>query len=279
MNNSHRNVITVLRHGRLQNTEHYYIDMELCQYSLRQYYKDLMWNFNELADSNPDQPVERAPRIKAAWKIMKQIAEGVTFIHSKGFTHRDLKPVNGEACSIVTLFASPIFYLHSLALRLMAVLFCATDNNWKVADFGTTREVGDSGTNTGAGHGTTGYRAPEIVVPIANFQEAHYSNSVDIFAMGCILFEICYRRRAFVDDIAIRSYHVVGTFPGFSTSLPGVERTRCIPEEGQLRSVITSMLSLDPESRPTALSLCGTFTYVESIPGISTPLPNRSIES
>ena len=69
--------------------------MELCQYNLRQYYLDSMWNFNDLADPDPSQPVERAPRMKAAWKIMKQIAEGVAFIHSKGYTHRDLKPVNG----------------------------------------------------------------------------------------------------------------------------------------------------------------------------------------
>src|SRR5579859_5659317 len=100
MTNSHTNVISVLRHGRLQNTSHYYIDMELCQYSLRQYYQDSMWNFNELADPDPNQPVERAPRMKAAWRIMKQIAEGVAFIHSKGYTHRDLKPVNGNCLRI-----------------------------------------------------------------------------------------------------------------------------------------------------------------------------------
>src|SRR5437868_4700572 len=98
--------------------------------------------------------------------------------------------------------------------------------------------------------------------------------------MGCILFEICYRRRAFVDDIAIRTYHEVRIFPGFSTSLPGVERIRCIPDEGLLKSVIKSMLSLNPKTRPTAQELCGTFTYVEAIPGtVVTPLPNRSIAS
>src|SRR5579862_2330917 len=172
----------------------------------------------------------------------------------------------GPGPSLILFSLPPSFIFILLLLRLMVVLFCARDNNWKVADFGTTREVGDSGTNTGAGHGTTGYRAPEIVVPIANFEDAHYSNSVDIFAMGCILFEICYRRRAFIDDIAIRTYHEAGIFPGFSTSLPGVERIRCIPDEGLLKSVIKSMLSLNPERRPTAQELCGTFTYVEAIP-------------
>src|SRR2546423_5279018 len=129
VNNSHRNVIMVLRHGRLENTEHYYIDMELCQYTLRHYYQDQLWKYNELIDSDPGQPVERAPRIKVAWKIMKQIAEGVAFIHSMGYTHRDLKPVNGEARSIL-LVASPSFIFIILLLRLMAVLYCATDNNW-----------------------------------------------------------------------------------------------------------------------------------------------------
>ena len=156
-------------------------------------------------------------------------------------------------------------------LPLMVVLYCDKDNNWKVADFGTTREVGESGTGTQAGHGTHGYRAPEIVIPIANHQPAHYNKSVDVFAMGCILYEICYRRKAFNDDFAIRHYHEVGIFPGFPTSLPGEERIRCVPDERRLQTVIRSMLALNPERRPPAQELCGIFTYADAIPGTQLP--------
>jgi serine/threonine protein kinase len=69
--------------------------MELCVYNLKEYSVEKMWRFNELLDDDPDLPVERAPRMKNVWKIMKQISEGVNFIHSQGYIHRDLKPVNG----------------------------------------------------------------------------------------------------------------------------------------------------------------------------------------
>ena len=69
--------------------------MELCRWSLEEYYRDIMWSYVGRLDPDPTSPVERAPRMRDIWNIMKQIVEGVNYIHFKGYIHRDLKPVNG----------------------------------------------------------------------------------------------------------------------------------------------------------------------------------------
>jgi serine/threonine protein kinase len=247
MTGANKNVIKVLRHGVLP-TSHYYIDMSLCLYNLRQYYLERMWQFDDLSGDQPGLPLDRAPRMRTAWGIMKQIAEGVKFIHAQGFVHRDLKPVNGEP---------------SLLLQTKIVLFNGQDNRWKVADFGLTQRMeGSSGNNTQEGRGTEGYRAPEMVVPVMRGTAANYTEAVDIFAMGCILYEICYRTKAFQNDVAVQQYHRSRTPPRFP-AMPGVQRTPSFLDEGQLQEVILRLLSINPTQRPSASALCGIFT----IPG------------
>jgi len=51
------------------------------------------------------------------------------------------------------------------------------------------------------GRGTASYRAPELLSPIATFDE-----SVDIWALGCILFELISGQRAFSDDWHVQVY-------------------------------------------------------------------------
>jgi len=70
--------------------------MELCDFDLKEYL---------LSRGQPDQsrvPHECLPTEYGAvqvWDIMRQIAEGVAFIHSHRQVHRDLKPRNGMQIS------------------------------------------------------------------------------------------------------------------------------------------------------------------------------------
>jgi serine/threonine protein kinase len=51
--------------------------------------------------------------------------------------------------------------------------------------------------NTAHGIGTPGYRAPELI----NHEERkEYSEKLDVWAMGCIFYEVLFRERAFRDD-------------------------------------------------------------------------------
>jgi serine/threonine protein kinase len=49
--------------------------------------------------------------------------------------------------------------------------------------------------------GTTGYRAPELIK-----DEQIFTRKVDIWAVGCIFYEIVTRRKAFRDDLETRDY-------------------------------------------------------------------------
>ena len=98
---------------------------------------------------------------------------GVGAAHALGMVHRDLKPDN--------------ILLARRGDRLIA----------KVADFGIARlfagDDTDSMTRTGAAMGTPAYMAPE------QFRDAkHVDQRADIWALGCVLYEMVCGSRAFV---------------------------------------------------------------------------------
>ena len=123
-------------------------------------------------------PGKGMPWQKAA-EIGAAIAAGVAAAHGKGIVHRDLKPEN---------------------------VFITADGRVKVLDFGLARietEVSSeaetetltpAGTVAGTIMGTPGYMAPEQVRGKPADQRS------DIFALGCILYEMVTGRRAFSGD-------------------------------------------------------------------------------
>jgi serine/threonine protein kinase len=78
----HINIVHVLGQGILPLSPFYYIDMELCDQNLETY----IYNRRDPQLSGEELEI---------WDIMRQIANGVKFIHNHGEIHRDLKPSNG----------------------------------------------------------------------------------------------------------------------------------------------------------------------------------------
>jgi serine/threonine-protein kinase len=96
--------------------------------------------------------------------VMYQICEGLAFAHSHGIFHRDLKPAN----------------LHVLA-----------NGKLKIMDFGLARLSGSDMTRTGLVMGTPHYMSPEQV------RGEHVDARSDVFAMGCVFYEILTGKKPF----------------------------------------------------------------------------------
>ena len=117
-------------------------------------------------------------RWQAALSVLRQIAGALAAAHAKGIVHRDLKPDN---------------------------IFMVLDpevpggERIKLLDFGIAKLAGDTSTSmnvtkTGAVMGTPTYMAPEQCRGVA------VDHRADLYALGCILFELCSGRPPFVGE-------------------------------------------------------------------------------
>ena len=174
------------------------------------------------------------------WTVLSQIAGGVEYIHGEHQIHRDIKPGNGDAPS----FAQRTDLL---------VLYSSKSSVWKLADFGLSSE-GSSTRNlpTKYSSGTPVYRAPELMD--SGGDPAMFNNKVDIWATGCILYELATGTRPFKSDVDVLCHRVFGkkldVVLDDSFDMHSVET---------IEKHIVDMLQIDPSHRPSASFLSKEF--------------------
>jgi cyclin-dependent kinase 12/13 len=95
----------------------------------------------------------------------KQLLEGVAFIHQNNMLHRDLKGGN---------------------------ILISADNRLKIADFGLARPEFQNVQKYTGNLLTLGFRPPEVMMGMPK-----YTNSVDMWSVGCILAELLLRKPLF----------------------------------------------------------------------------------
>ncbi|KAK2190241.1 hypothetical protein NP493_85g02041 [Ridgeia piscesae] len=175
-----------------------------------------------------------------------QISFALRYIHGLKILHRDLKSQN---------------------------IFLTNNRLLKVGDFGIARILQGSNDHALTSIGTPYYFSPEIC------QQLPYDYKSDMWAAGCVLYELCCLRYPF--DAADLGALVVAIMRGRYDEIPS--------NYGQLlRDLIAVLLRKEPERRPTAEQiLCIPMMqshvndYVGRMSAIreqSTPLPTRRLK-
>lgn len=151
-----------------------------------------------------------------ALRLMRRVADALSLAHARGIIHRDLKPSN-------------LFLVENNVERV------------KVLDFGLARGCKSLQQVTTTGHvvGTPGYMAPEQ----ARGAE-RVGAQVDIFSLGCVLYECLTGQPAFAGQhmTAILAKVLVEQAPSARKARPE------LPPE--LDALLSRMLAKDPEQRP-----------------------------
>jgi NIMA (never in mitosis gene a)-related kinase len=138
-----------------------------------------------------------------------QMCLAVKYIHDRKIVHRDIKPSN---------------------------FFLTRNGIVKLGDFGLSALLPFTTALLASSVGTPHYLSPELC------RGSKYDSKSDIWALGCVLYEMCALRRAF-DGVSMK-HLMLRIQLGKAPRLP----TRY---SGELRTMHSMMLAKDPHKRPT----------------------------
>ena len=131
------------------------------------------------------------------------------------------------------------------------VLYSRRDCIWKLADFGLASEATSRTLHTTIdSKGTSGYRAPELI----GWEDNKFNNKVDIWSLGCILYELAVGQKAFKNDVATFEYKTFGK--GLTITFGNDFDDPC---KEIITNTILNMLQIDYFSRPSAADLLQEF--------------------
>lgn len=173
---------------------------------------------------------------------MKQLVEGLAYLHTHTILHRDLKPQN---------------------------LLIDKEGHIKLADFGLSRSFSLPSRTYTHEVVTLWYRAPELLLG-----SKIYCTGVDIWSLGCILCEMIIKKAMFPGDSEIdqlyKIFRIMGTpneevwdgissFPEYKPSFPkwkpkNLKEIINFQDEEQ-EELLMNMLVYDPSQRKTAKEL------------------------
>ncbi|KAK6077102.1 hypothetical protein SCUP234_06841 [Seiridium cupressi] len=176
--------------------------------------------------------------------VITQVAKALEYLHEeRGVVHRDIKPEN--------ILFEPVPVVPSKVPKpkqpgdedkvdegeFIPGYGAGGIGQIKIADFGLSKIVWENSTMTPCG--TVGYTAPEIV------KDERYSKSVDMWALGCVLYTLLCGFPPFYDEsIEVLTEKVAkGQYTFLSPWWDDISKSA--------QDLITHLLTVDPEKRYT----------------------------
>ncbi|XP_041466011.1 serine/threonine-protein kinase Nek4-like [Lytechinus variegatus] len=142
-----------------------------------------------------------------------QLVMAVQYIHSKKILHRDLKTQN---------------------------VFLTKNDVVKLGDFGISRTLEHTVDKAKTCVGTPCYLSPELC------QDQPYNNKSDVWALGCLLYEVCAFEPAFDAHNLLSLYYKI--VKGDNPIIPSMYST-------DLQGLLAFILEKDPDKRPSATTI------------------------
>jgi serine/threonine protein kinase len=195
----------------------------------------------ELVDSGSLSEVLRS-RVKLPWRdaaeVGVQVCDALEHAHAHGVIHRDLKPQN---------------------------LFLSSAGKVKIGDFGLARDnEAHRLTMEGKTVGTRNYMAPEQIRG-----EAELSGAVDLYALGCLMFEMIVGRTPYSAPTAIEmlEQHLFAAPPKLASLVAGVP--------APLSDLVERLMAKEPAERGASAGEVG--VHLRAIlAGEELPTPEQS---
>ena len=158
---------------------------------------------------------------KWVWKLFLQISIGLAYLHKKNILHRDLKSLN---------------------------IFLKGEFEVKIGDLGVAKKL-DKQKFAKTFIGTPYYLSPEIC------EDREYNDKSDVWALGCILYELCTYKHLFEANSQGALILKIMTSP-----IPNI--SNCYSE--QLRNLVKDILIKDDRKRPSVKDILSMSSVVEN---------------
>lgn len=201
---SHRNLVQFLGASKVPETSHVVIIMEFCSGGSL---------FDLLAKRRPRGPLTE----RGVVKIFADCVAAISYMHQLGLAHWDIKLEN------ILQSKDNSFKLCDFGSVTKCPQPCATHDEWSMLEDRIGRLTSES------------YRAPEMC---DNFDVTELDVKTDIWALGSILYALCFFNLPFANQGRLGIINVKYTIPSSHKFSPGLIKTihRCFKRRPQNRA-------------------------------------------